>query len=103
MPKRSIRDGCLLLLGRREARAYPAPVPAHADYAPTAWFGRGWELIVAAKREQLERLLAGTYDLQDAAELACLQAGLAYLQGDPRASEAHASTALAARPAAGRF
>ncbi len=98
MPRRSIRDWCLSLAGRGETRAGLAAVASHAVYAPTAWFTRGWKLIAAARREALESFMADASRAQDPAESACLKAGLAYLHNDPRASEACATAALAARP-----
>jgi tetratricopeptide (TPR) repeat protein len=98
MPKRSIRDWCLSLAGRGEARAGLAAVAARPVYVPTAWFEQGWKLIAAANREELGSLIAGADNSQDPAQIACLKAGLAYLQGDPRAAEAHAAAALASRP-----
>jgi tetratricopeptide (TPR) repeat protein len=97
MPKRSISDW-LSLRGRKEAHEDLAAMAMRAVYVPTAWFDQGWRHIAAARCEDLELLIASASRLQDRAELACLKAGLANLQGDPRASEAYAGTALAARP-----
>ena len=73
-------------------------MPARPVYVPSPWFEQGWQLIAAARRAELESLIAGASSSPDPAQLACLKAGLAYLQGDARAAEAHAGAALALRP-----
>jgi tetratricopeptide (TPR) repeat protein len=67
-------------------------------YKPTPWFEAGWKHVVAPRRADLERHVEAASHSHDGAEVACLKAGLAYVQGDAHAAAAHAGAALATRP-----
>jgi tetratricopeptide (TPR) repeat protein len=67
-------------------------------YQPTPWFAAGWKHAGARGQKDLERHISGGPGSQDRAEVECLNAALAYLQGDAFASEKRAAAALAIRP-----
>jgi tetratricopeptide (TPR) repeat protein len=73
-------------------------VAQRSAYAPSAWFVTGWHHFDANDHAELARTLqTSSPGLHDAAERACLQAGLLLMLGDSQAAVSTAATAVAAR------
>lgn len=88
------------MAGRQDVAVRSAvPAARTGVYQPSAWFDDGWQLLASGNRPEIEALLASAAtEPRDAAERACLHAGLLLMCDDARAAEAQANAALAARP-----